>query len=111
MMAGHVLISGIFRNEVEEQALVAGMGVLRVAEIQTGKRIFEHRSRLPRGTHGAAIAAMFQEAEFELQHFQQVAIVFRHISLRRWMGARERERWQAVLQPARYCGRACTHWL
>src|SRR6185312_1057070 len=37
------------------------------------------------GAYGAAIAALFQKAEFELQHFQQVAIVFRHTSLHRWI--------------------------
>src|SRR6185437_3975402 len=85
MVAGYILISGIFRNEMEEQALAAGMAVPGVSEIQTGERVFEHRGGLPRGAYGAAIAALFQKAEFELQHFQQVAIVFRHTSLHRWI--------------------------
>src|SRR6185437_16315132 len=72
--AGHGFISGIFRNESVQQALVAGMHSLRLAEIQAGERILKHRGRLPGRAHRAAVAAVFQEAEFELQNFQQVAI-------------------------------------
>jgi hypothetical protein len=78
MVAGNILVSGRFRNEINEHALGAGVRALRVAEIHAGDGVLERGGRLLRGVHGAAVTALLEEIEFELEDFENVAIVTGH---------------------------------
>src|SRR5438552_15459039 len=68
----------VLRHKVGEQALVAGMGPLRIIEIDATGRVLKNGCRSPRSTHRPAVAALLQEIEFELENLQNIALIIRH---------------------------------
>src|SRR5690348_10868310 len=78
VMAGNTLGLFLGRNEIGEQALVAGMGALRVVEVDARERVLEEGGRLPGSPDGTAIAALFEETELKPQYFEDVTLVVGH---------------------------------
>jgi hypothetical protein len=74
-MAGNIFVPILGWNQVMEQTCGAGIWPLGIIEVDTGKRVLKDGGRPPRSAHRAAIAALFQEVQFELEYFQNVAII------------------------------------
>jgi hypothetical protein len=58
-------------DKPHQQALAAGMGSGRVAEVGTGKRILENQLATPWSVGRSSIAAILKKFEFELEKIQQ----------------------------------------
>src|SRR6516162_4895289 len=63
-------------NQLHQNALFARRGVLPRVIIHTARRIFEGQVLSPRFPRRTAIATLFEDLQFELQHIQQVAIIY-----------------------------------
>jgi hypothetical protein len=54
------------------------VGTLRFAEIDAGDGVLEDGGGTLGSVHGAAVAALLQEIQFELEDFEDVALVTGH---------------------------------
>jgi len=81
MMTRYVFALRSLGNEVGETTFAAGMRPRRLAEIDAGERILEDSSGGLGRTNRTSIASLLQEREFELENFQNIALVIGHDSL------------------------------
>jgi hypothetical protein len=66
------------RDEISQKTFIAGVGPLRVIEVDAGHRVLKHRSRLPRSAHRPSISAVFEELQLELEDFEDIAFIVGH---------------------------------
>src|SRR6476661_2386071 len=65
------LVFQLAGDKPHQQTLAAGMGSGRVAEVGTGKRIFENQLAAPWRVGRSAIATILKKFQFELEEIQQ----------------------------------------
>ena len=81
VMAGDVLFQALVGNKLPEQAIAAGMAAHALADVEAGDGIAKQLLGFRRGAHGASVAAIPENASFQLQLFDDVAKVVRYGSL------------------------------
>lgn len=80
VMARHIFSPLLWRNEINQQTLVARVASFNIAEVEAAWRILKNRSRLPRCFDRTAVATFLDEVEFSFQNLKSVAIIFTHRS-------------------------------
>jgi hypothetical protein len=78
VVARNVLFLRAARHKIRQQTLVARMRPFRIIEIDAGKRVLEKRGRFPWSTYRTSVTTLFEEVEFELQHFEDVSLIIGH---------------------------------
>src|SRR5579859_186299 len=98
--ARHVLAPLIFRHKSRQQAALARLRVRRIAKVRTYGGIFKDRGSPPGRARRASVPAIFHEAQFKLEYFQNVSTILRHRPPQRG-SQNARQAWETPCIPSR----------